>query len=1094
MRQSAIACFLFFLISCSGEAEKKETNQDSLAHAITFTTLSANESGINFTNTITETTDFNLFNYEYIYNGGGVAAGDINNDGLCDIYFTGNQVSDKLYLNKGGMKFEDITMSAIGEKAAEGWRTGVVMVDINNDGWLDIYVSRSGKPADQNLLSNLLYVNNGNYTFTEKAAEYGVDIKRNTTQSAFFDYDKDGDLDLYVMNHLYNQVNVQTPQAQPAGVNEVRKAFDQFSDMLLENVDGKYVDVSKKAGIYNYAFGLGLAIADLNNDGWEDIYVSNDYSMPDFMYINQKDGTFKDEIRTRTQHIANFSMGNDVADFNNDQLPDIMTLDMVSEDHARSKRNMGGMNTKKFWESVRNGLHYQYMFNALQLNNGNGTFSEIAQLSGVAKTDWSWAPLFADFDNDGLQDLFITNGYRRDARDVDANVEIRKDQKQTTDYQAALELLPATKIENYMYRNTGNLKFEKVTEKWGMNKPVNSNGVAFADLDNDGDLDLVLNNMDEPSFVMRNDLKSQNHYLRIKLIGSENNKMALGTKVMVVTGDLVQYKEFQVERGYQSSVEPILHFGLGKYDSVDEIRLIRLDGTTEVIKNVKADKLIELGFDPKNAGFKHVNTDEALFEGTTGLLRHVHQENFADDFQREILLPHKMSQLGPFMSKGDSNGDDLEDFYISGSAGFSGALYQQNADGSFVNVPGPWSQQRQLEEMGSVFFDADGDGDDDLYVVSGSNEAPYNSPLMQDQLYINSGSGSFKNETQNRLPKIESSGQRVTAADYDKDGDIDLFVGGRQSPGLYPFSPKSYLLQNNNGVFSDVTAESPDLVSPGMITEAIFDDFDRDGDPDLIGVGEWMPVSFFENTNGRFVNVTSKFGLSQSNGWWTSVSAGDFNSDGRNDYVLGNIGENNKFHPSEDHPLEIYCHDFDASGTHDIVLGKYQDGVCYPVRGRQCSSEQMPFISQKFPTYADFAVANLGSIYGDDNLKKALHFSAYEFSSCILLSDGTGYALKKLPVYAQLGPLNKTLVKDLNGDGNLDVVGVGNNFGTEVETIRYDAGRGVVLLGDGKGNFTQLAPQQSGFFANLDAKDMILVGKQYFIASNNGPLLSFSLK
>lgn len=1083
---------LAVLAACSTNDSAINADKDSIQHTITFHTLTPDESGIQFTNTITETDSFNLFNYEYIYNGGGVAAGDINNDGLTDLYFTGNQVSDKLYLNKGNLKFEDITATAIGKKAEEGWRTGVVMADVNNDGLLDIYVSRSGLPKDKSLLGNLLYVNNGDLTFTESAASYGIDVRKNTTQSAFFDYDNDGDLDLYVMNHLYNQVNVSGPSAQPANLQQVRAGFDQFSDVLLRNDNGKFTDVSQQAGIYNYAFGLGLAIADLNNDGYEDIYVSNDYSAPDFMYMNQGDGTFKNEIWQRTKHISNYSMGNDIADFNNDQLPDIMTLDMVSEDHARSKRNMGGMNTQRFWESVRNGLHYQYMFNALQLNNGDGTFSEIAQLSGVSKTDWSWAPLFADFDNDGQLDLFITNGYKRDARDVDATRKIMENQTQKTDFKAALDLLPATKIQNYMFHNKGNLKFEKVTEQWNLNQPVNSNGVAFADLDNDGDLDLAVNNMDEVSSVIRNDLHSSNAYLRIKLVGSDKNKMGLGVKIKVYADGRVQYREMQVERGYQSSVEPILHFGLGNATVVDKIEISWPDKKRLVLNSVKVNQQLEIDYaDAAEMNFSEPNFSP-VFEKVVDLpVQYEHRENVFDDFKRELLLPNKMSQLGPFISKGDVNGDQLDDIYISGSAGTSGGLFLQQRDQSFVEVSGPWKKESAREELGSLFFDADSDDDLDLYVVSGGNEYAFNAPEMQDQLYINDGTGNFLNETAARLPRMESSGQRVAAADYDHDGDQDLFVGGRQVPGAYPFAPRSFLLQNNAGVFSDVTANSPDLMSPGMITESLFDDYDGDGDLDLICVGEWMPVSFFENTGTQFVNATSRMALAKSNGWWSSISAGDFNGDGKNDYVLGNIGENNKFHPSVDTPLEIYCNDFDDNKSYDIVLGKYQDEICYPVRGRQCSSEQMPFIEQKFPTYSAFASADLSKIYGEDKLKAGLHYSAYEFRSCILLSNGNTYALTPLPAMAQLGPLNKTLVADFNGDAKLDILGAGNNYGAEVETIRYDGGRGVLLLGDGKGNFEQLAPLESGFLIRDDVKDLIALEGWIFCVSNQAKLTVF---
>lgn len=1084
---------VFFSCSSNGGGENVEST-DSTKFSMSFTTLTVAETGIDFSNNITESDSFNFFNYEYIYNGGGVAVGDINNDGLTDIYFTGNQVSDKLYLNKGEMKFEDITEKAIGAKASEGWHTGVVMVDINNDGWMDIYVSRSGKPTNKNLLANLLFVNNGDNTFTEKGAEYGVDVKRTTTQSAFFDYDNDGDLDLYVMNHPYNTANTNEQKKSVQEVEAMAKKGSEFSDVFLENVDGHFVDISKKAGIANHSFGLGLAISDIDNNGYQDIYVSNDYMAPDYLYMNKGDGTFSEEVRTRTGHISNYSMGNDIADFNNDGFLDIITVDMVSEDHIRSKKNMSGMSTKKFWDVVNVGYHFQYMFNALQLNNGNGTFSEIAQLSGIAKTDWSWAPLFADFDNDGYKDLFITNGYRRDSRDNDYNLKVESGQSTATNFKEALDLMPATKIENYIFQNNGDLTFTKKISDWNLDQPVNSNGAAYADFDNDGDLDLVVNNMDETSFVMRNELSSSNNYLRVRLTGNEKNKMALGAKLKLNYNGQTQYQEFQMSRGYQSSVEPVLHFGLGDIKQIDEVLIEFYDGKMISLKNVASNQMLDVSYADAIVSSKEENKVNPLFTETTNQTSNfTHQEIFMDDFQKEILLPNKMSQLGPFMSKGDVNGDKLEDLYISGSRGYSGSLFLQQADNSFIASNGPWSSEKDREELGSAMFDADNDNDLDLYVISGSNEYKFNAEKMMDQLYINDGKGNFKNETKTRLPKMETSGQRLAVADYDNDGDNDLFIGGRQTPSFYPFAPRSYLLKNNAGVFEDVTSQSLDLMGPGLITESIFDDFDADGDLDLICVGEWMPISFFENVSGVFSNVTAKYNLSETTGWWTSISAGDFNGDGKNDYVVGNIGDNNKFHPTKETPLEIYCHDFDENGSYDIVLGKYQNGICYPVRGRQCSSEQMPFIKEKFPTYTEFAIADLEKIYGEENLNKALHYSAVNFSSGILVSKGTGFDLKKLPIYAQFGPINKSIVYDFNGDGFLDIVAAGNNFGAEVETIRYDGGRGVVLLGDGTANFKQLSPSESGFLISSDVKDLVMISKSIFVSSNSSVLRSFSL-
>ena len=1096
----SIFTLILFIAAC-GEQEKQDESKKQNSSEILKTTLSFEkvdvaDSGIDFVNTITENDTFNFFNFEYMYNGGGVAVGDINNDGLPDIYFTGNEVSDKLYLNKGNMKFEDITTTAIGEFAYDGWHTGVNMVDVNADGWLDIYVCRSGLPADKAQLGNLLFINNQDNTFSEKGKELGVNVERKTTQAAFFDFDNDGDLDLYVMNHP-NQAADKSKQTV-ASINQLIKAGSPDSDVLLENVDGKFVDITKKAGVSNHSYGLGIAVADFNEDGFDDLYISNDYMAPDYFYINNGDGTFSDQSLARLKHMSNFSMGNDVADFNNDGLVDILTLDMASEDHVRSKKNMSGMSTEKFWGVVAVGYHYQFMFNALQLNNGNGSFSDVAQLAGISKTDWSWAPLFIDFDNDGLKDLFISNGYKRDSRDNDYNRSRDRDNPNLS-ITEKLDLMPATKIQNYIYHNNGKLHFDKKMKEWGVDFAVNTNGTAFGDFDNDGDIDLVLNNMEEQSFILENKLQSNNHFLRLQLNNTNANRNSLGAKVTIKTKTGIQFQEMRNIRGYISSVENILHFGLGEESAIEFIEIVWPDGKISKLTDVEVDKKIVVDYSKSTfTNEKYEEKSEPLFENITAQSPQiVHQERFVDDFLQEILLPNKMSQLGPFISKGDANGDGLEDFYLSGSRFFAGKLYLQTADGSFKLKNGPWEKQKDREEMESLFIDVDLDGDQDLYVVSGGNEFDYNSSLLFDQLYINDGKGNFVNESAKRLPEMITSGQSIAEVDLDQDGDLDLFLGGRQTPGYYPFAPRSYLLLNENGVFKDITTNSKDIMGPGLITDALFDDFDQDGDQDLICVGEWMPISFFENKNGTFTNVTALKGTDKEVGWWYSIEKGDFNEDGEMDYVVGNLGWNNKFHPSKKFPLEIYCHDFDKSGSYDIVLGKYQNNVCYPVRGKQCSSEQMPFISQKFPKYADFAEADIEKLYGEENLKAALHYSATTFSSVILLKKGNKFDIQELPVEIQFSPVNKFLVLDLNNDHHLDIVSLGNNYAAEVETIRYDGGRGAVLLGNGKGGFNSLSPKNSGWFINSDSKDMELIkidGKPVIIGvSNNSNLTWFRL-
>ena len=1086
--------------SCgSGNDSENLNDQDSTVStnqaSMEFIQLSSDETGIDFTNSISETQEFNYYSYEYAYNGGGVALGDINNDGLIDIYFTGNQVSDRLYLNKGDMKFEDITSSAITSGADEGWHTGVVMADVNGDGFLDIYVCRAGPWEDNPYFSNLLYINNQDNTFSESAEEYGLAINRPSTHSAFFDFDKDGDLDVYVMNlpGLYDNQDFTRAQLQRA------MRYGPNSDMFLENVDGKYVDITEKAGIASNTYGLGLAVSDMNGDGYLDIYIGSDFQDPDFLYVNQGNGTFKDELLERTKHVSIFSMGNDAVDINNDGEIDLVTLDMASEDHTRSKQNMGAMSTSVFMDVVNVGFHYQYMFNTLQINNGNGTFSDVAQMAGVSKTDWSWAPLVADFDNDGLKDMIITNGYRRELRDNDYLREhtAKVDKGIEFDPLEELSLVPTTKIENYAYKNNGDLTFEKVTAAWNMDKPLNSNGAAYADLDNDGDLDVVLNNMEEVSAILENKLESNNNYVQVKLEGDEKNTSAFGAKVWVMLDEGMQFQEMQTSRGYLSSVSPVLHFGLGN-STIKSIMVQFDDGTMIKKDSPNSNELHVFKKSEAKSGTLNLGVNENQFfrDVTDSIFKHTDTEVPFNDFETEVLIPNKMSQLGPFISKGDVNGDGLEDVYVSGSLEESGTLYIQTATG-FKKQSGPWNKESTREEMESLIFDADSDGDNDLYVVSGSNEFAGNSIYLGHQLYINEGGGKFVDGS-DQLPPIPISGQTVEPGDYDGDGDLDLFIGGRQAPGFYPFSPRSFLYLNDNGTFLDATEKSPELMQPGMITDALFDDIDGDKDLDLIVVGEWMAVTFFENNDGVFTNVTDKYNPSKDVGWFYSIEKGDFNGDGKNDYIVGNLGENNKFHPSFDKPLEIYVNDFDGNGTNDIVLAKYQNNICFPVRGRQCSSEQMPFIEDKFPTYSDFASADIDKIYGKGDLESALHFSATDFASTVFLSGGTSFSTAHLPSLAQVSPINKFIIKDFNGDGNMDALGVGNNFAAEVETVRYDGGRGVLLLGNGSGGFTALSPQESGFLETNDCKDMELVnfgGKEIIITvSNSAKAKTFLVK
>lgn len=1089
-----------------GKTKATSTASKSNQQTPLFSLLPAEQTGIHFANIIKETPDVHNLIWESVYMGSGVAVGDINNDGLPDICFTANMGRDILYLNKGDMKFENITETC-GINTKIGWSGGVTMADVNADGWLDIYISRYGwfeKPEDR---ENLLFINNGDLTFSEKAKEYGIANTGYTIQSTFFDYDKDGDLDLFVGNQPS-----QVRWTKAAQENNPPPPDENTSDRLYRNNgDNTFTDVSKKAGIENFAFSLGIVASDINGDGWTDIYVANDYNKPDFMYINQQDGTFKDALKQTTRHISNFAMGCDIADFNNDGLVDIVTADMAAEDHYRSKTNMGSMRPDRFWSFVERGYYYQYMVNTLQLNTGTPSysnlsvhFSEIGHLAGIAKTDWSWATLLADFDNDTYKDLLITNGIKRDVRNNDYSTLMTTEVKKAGGKMTGLEMLqlslkaPSQKVKNYLYHNQGDLTFKNVATEWGMGQASFSHGAAYADFDGDGDLDLVMNNVDQKAFIYRNESKN-NSYLQLKLTGKEKNTQALNAKATIYTGDNIQHQELTLTRGYMSACDNILHFGLGNISMIDKLEVIWPDGSLTELENVKANQRLELK--QTEAGKKYqkpVDSTPAIFADITSKIGidFRHKENEYDDFAKEILLPHKQSTNGPALAVGDVNGDGIEDFYIGGAKGQSGVLYLQDDSGNFQKS---WKSEAQFEDIAAILFDADGDSDLDLYVVSGGNEFAENAAELQDRLYFNDGTGQFE-KSNNALPSMLTSGGCVATNDFDKDGDLDLFVGGRIVPSKYPFSAKSYLLQNDGGKFTNVTTtHALDMEEMGLVTDAIWTDYDKDGDSDLIAVGEWMPILVFQNYGGKFSNKSSELGLESTRGWWFSIAEADVDGDGDMDYALGNVGLNTKYKVNEKKSFEIYCSDFDNSGNLDIVLvnGDKEKGLKLPVRGRECSSEQMPFIQEKFPTYEGFATANLEEIYGE-SLSKALHYEANELRSSLLINEGNGqFSLKQLPNEAQFAPNMSILSDDLNEDGLADLILAGNLYGTEVETVRYDAGIGTVLMGS-KNGMNVMPLSQSGFFANKEVRELTWIKlangkKAILVANNNDGLQLFEL-
>lgn len=1079
-----------------------------------FTLLSSSMTGINFRNDIIDTKESNIFIHKNFYQGGGVAIEDINNDGLQDIYFAGNQVGDRLYLNKGNLQFEDITEKA-GIENDDTWSTGVTIIDINDDGFKDINVCKGLYHHQPERRKNKLYINNGNTTFTESAAKYGIDDPWRTQHASFLDYDRDGDFDIFIINQPPNPSKLL--QIDPSDGR-----FAKYMYRLLENKGDKFEDITAKAGLLNVGYGLSAAVGDFDNDGWQDIYVANDYDGPDFFYINNRDGTFTNKIDECFRHISYFSMGSDVGDINNDGWLDLIVVDMVAEDNYRLKANMSSMDPGKFWKVVKKGGHYQYMFNTLQLNNGltddgNIVFSDIAQMAGISNTDWSWSPLLADFDNDGYLDLFVTNGIKHEMRNTDAlakmddyikvKVDKYRDSHQgSTDFkiwdlidiEEMLSFFPSVKLQNYMYRNQNGLRFAKKTDEWGLGQFNFSTGAAYGDLDNDGDLDLVVSNLDDEAHIYENNLDkiSKNHYLRIRLTAGKKNTGFYGTRATLYYQGQMQIAEVSSASGISSSSEGILHFGLGKYDKVDSIRINWYAEGFSVVKNVKSDR--EITVDMKKAvkreGQQKVGITH-LFEDITekNNIDYVHHENAFNDYEREVLLPHKMSTLGAGLAVGDINGDGLDDFFVGGAIASSGKLYEQRPDGTFVTVT-DFSPYPYHEDMGGVFFDADLDGDQDLYVVSGGNEYDPGVALYQDRLYVNNGQGKF-NLSSSALPDIAMSGSRVKEADYDGDGDMDLFVCGRQVPGNYPRPAESYILKNEwkeQGRLTFSQLQQPVLKALGMVTDAAWSDYDADGDLDLVVSGVWMPLTILENRNGHF----TKFEIPQFEetvGWWYSVTASDLDGDGDEDYIFGNLGLNYKYKASKDAPFTIHYDDFDNNGHQDIVLGYYNYGKHFPLRGRSCSSDQVPGIKRQFHTYHAFASASLADVYGQLALTEALYYEARQFASICLENKGNGkFSIRHLPEAAQLSNINSSIVVDVDGDGVKDIVAAGNLYGSEVETPRNDAGIGLYLKGNGDCTFESVAMFESGLNLPYDVKEIkpINVGeyRALLVMVNDGPV------
>ena len=1058
-----------------------------------FELVPAEETGIDFSNTITPNDTLNFVDYTYVYNGGGVGVGDFNNDGLQDVFFAGNQVPNRLYINQDDFKFKDISESS-GISADNRWSTGVALVDINYDGYLDIYVS----VADINETEkgrNLLYVNNGDLSFTEMAAAYGIDDIGYSTQGAFFDYDKDGDLDLYVLTNYQNSYSQNS--ARPKVTDGSAKSNDRFyrNEGLGNEGHPVYKEVTREAGITIEGHGLGIAIADLNLDNWPDVYVANDFLTNDLVWINNQDGTFTNKANEYTKHQTHNGMGTDVNDFNNDGLPDIVVLDMLPEDNYRKKTMLGPMNYDRFMLNLDYSYEPQYVRNTLQLHNGikpNGelSFSEIGELAGIEATDWSWAPLFADYDQDGYKDLWVTNGYRKDVTDLDYVVY----QSQKTSFSSGKlnkeelkklgESLQSVKVSNYIFKNNGDLTFSDKSKDWGIKRPSYSNGAAFADFDNDGDLDLVVNNIDDKAFVYKNKLDEQQkdstrNFIRIKLNGPEKNQYGLGTKVVVKTGDKKLYHDHSIYRGYKSTVENNIHFGLGNYKKVDTISVFWLDGKKQLITNVKANQVININYKDATEAerLEEINkpvVQSTLFTETTNdiILNYQHEETDFVDFKYIPLIPKKYSQNGPGMAVGDINGDGLEDFVLGGAVRKKTDLFYQNADGTFTHkksLPG----DSIYEDMGILLFDADQDKDLDLFIASGSVEFFPEHKAFSDRLYINDGSGNFK-LAENTLPDYRANGCVVTAADYDKDGDLDLFVGGQVIPREYPNASQSYILRNEGGKFTDVTNEvAKGLSKTGIVNSALWTDFNNDSWTDLIIVGEYMPITFYKNNNGGFENITSKTGLNNTEGWWNSIIGDDFDMDGDIDYVVGNYGLNNKYQPTPEEPLRVYVKDFDGNNTLDPIMTYYIQGKEYAAHPRDAMIDQMNLFRGKYNDYASYASVTFKEVFPESVINSARTLSAKTFASSYLENSGNGqFIIKELPVRAQFAPIYGLKSGDFDADGLTDILLVGNSHAVETSSGWQDASTGGFLKGNGEGKFSFVNISRSGFIVESDAKAM----------------------